>query len=67
LALLVEIEEVFYHCSKAFLRSGLWQSESWRPDAAPSRPVISKAVERPEDSLADLERYYGPEYVTKLY
>jgi predicted pyridoxine 5'-phosphate oxidase superfamily flavin-nucleotide-binding protein len=24
LALLVEIEEVFTHCSKAFLRSGLW-------------------------------------------
>ncbi|HEX3650283.1 MAG TPA: pyridoxamine 5'-phosphate oxidase family protein [Pseudonocardiaceae bacterium] len=67
LALLVEIEEVFYHCSKAFLRSKLWQSESWRPDAVPSRPVISKAVERPEDSLAELERYYGPGYGEKLY
>ena len=67
LALLVEIEEVFYHCSKAFLRSRLWQPESWEPDAVPSRPVIAKAVERPEDDLAELERYYGPGYGERLY
>jgi uncharacterized protein len=67
LALLVEVAEVFYHCSKAFLRSRLWQTESWQPDAVPSRPVISKTLERPDDSLADLERRYGPEYATRLY
>jgi hypothetical protein len=67
LALLVEVEEVFYHCSKAFLRSKLWQADSWRPDDVPSRPVIAKAVERPGDSLAELERYYGAGYGEKLY
>ena len=29
LALVVEIEQVFYHCSKAFLRSKLWDPASW--------------------------------------
>lgn len=67
LALLVEIEEVFYHCAKAFLRSRLWQQETWEPDAAPSRPVISKAVERQDEDLAELERYYGPGYGERLY
>lgn len=67
LALVVHVEEVFYHCSKAFLRAGLWESESWRPDVVPSRPRIAKAVERPEDGLAELERYYGPGYAAKLY
>jgi PPOX class probable FMN-dependent enzyme len=67
LALVVHVEEVFYHCSKAFLRSGLWESESWRPEVVPSRPRIAKAVERQEDSLAELERYYGPGYAAKLY
>jgi hypothetical protein len=67
LALLVDVQEVFYHCSKAFLRSGLWQPETWQPESVPSRPRISKAVERQEDSLAELERYYGPTYATKLY
>jgi PPOX class probable FMN-dependent enzyme len=67
LAMLVDVEEVCYHCSKAFLRSGLWQTESWHPDAVPSRPRISKTLERPDDSMAELERYYGPAYGTKLY
>jgi hypothetical protein len=67
LALLVEVHEVFYHCSKAFLRSELWRPDSWQPDAAPSRPRIAKAVERQEDSIEELERYYGPGYDAKLY
>jgi uncharacterized protein len=37
LALLVEIEEVFHHCPKAFLRSEFWKPETWRPDDLPSR------------------------------
>ncbi|MFK3980818.1 pyridoxamine 5'-phosphate oxidase family protein [Micromonospora sp. NPDC050397] len=67
LALLVEIEEVFYHCSKAFLRSDLWRPESWQPEAVPSRAQIAKTLEQPEEALADLERYYGPTYADKLY
>ncbi|MFI9200107.1 pyridoxamine 5'-phosphate oxidase family protein [Streptomyces sp. NPDC053048] len=67
LALIVEIEEVFYHCSKAFLRSSLWKPESWNPEAVPSRARIAKSVERPEAKLEDLEHYYGPQYGTRLY
>lgn len=67
LAILVEIDEVFHHCSKAFLRSKLWQTETWAPDAMAPRAVIAKALERPDDSLAELERYYGPEYAKRLY
>lgn len=67
LAMLVEIEEVFYHCSKAFLRSAVWRSESWDPDTVPSRALIAKTLERPEDTLAELDRYYGPEYAKRLY
>jgi uncharacterized protein len=67
LALLVHVEEVFYHCSKAFLRSDLWRPETWEPSSAPSRPAISKALERPEATMAELEEYYGPSYAAKLY
>ncbi|MEV0049380.1 pyridoxamine 5'-phosphate oxidase family protein [Saccharopolyspora shandongensis] len=67
LALVVEIDEVFHHCSKAFLRSALWKSETWEPDAVASRAQIAKFLERPEDSLAELERYYGPSYANGLY
>jgi uncharacterized protein len=67
LAMLVHVQEVFYHCSKAFLRSELWRAESWRADAVPSRAEISHAIERPDESLAELARYYGPGYAEKLY
>lgn len=67
LALLVEIEEIFHHCSKAFLRSALWRPETWQPERVPSRAEIVHALERPDDSVAELERYYGVAYEKKLY
>jgi PPOX class probable FMN-dependent enzyme len=67
LALVVEIESVFYHCAKAFMRSALWDPETWRPEALPSRPRISQAQDRPDQSLEALERYFGEQYRTGLY
>jgi PPOX class probable FMN-dependent enzyme len=67
LAVLVEIEEIFHHCSKAFLRSQLWKTETWDPEVVPSRPRIAKALERQDDDLAVLEEYYGPSYSNGLY
>ncbi|MEW1634221.1 pyridoxamine 5'-phosphate oxidase family protein [Streptomyces sp. NPDC093801] len=62
IALLVETEEIYFHCSRAFLRSGLWRTETWDPDAAPSRARISKSLEKTDRPLEELERYYGPQY-----
>ncbi len=67
LAMVIEVDEVFHHCSKAFLRSKLWEPDSWAPENVPSRAVIAKALERPEEDLADIERYYGPSYADGLY
>ena len=67
LALVVEIEQVFSHCAKALMRSRLWEPDTWEPDAVPSRPHIAKALERPDEPLEALERYYGPSYAEKLY
>jgi len=67
LAMIVEVEQVFFHCSKAFLRSALWEPQTWAPDAAPSRARIMQRLERPDASLEELERYYGPSYADGLY
>ncbi|MFB9512864.1 pyridoxamine 5'-phosphate oxidase family protein [Streptomyces purpureus] len=67
LAMVVETEEIFFHCSKAFLRSDLWKPETWTPEAVPSRARISKSLERTDQSLEDLERYYGPRYAEGMY
>ncbi|WP_214411154.1 pyridoxamine 5'-phosphate oxidase family protein [Sphaerisporangium fuscum] len=67
LALVVEIEQIFFHCAKAFLRSALWKPETWNPGALPSHAQIVKSVQATEETLEELERYYGPEYAKRLY
>ncbi len=63
----VAVEQVFFHCAKAFLRSALWDPETWHPDAAPSRAEIAHFLERPGDSIEELEAYYGEGYAKNLY
>lgn len=67
LALLVEIDQIFFHCMKAFMRSQLWEPQSWHPDALPSHARLVKSVQPTEETLAELERYYGPAYAKGLY
>lgn len=72
LAVVVDVEEVFFHCSKAFLRSRLWEPATWEPEAhVPRRAVLAAAAEPPVEAggrtPAELEDYYGPSYATRLY
>ena len=68
LAVVVEIDTVFHHCAKAFRRSKLWDPESWDPELkVPRRAVIAHQLERPDTSVEELDRYYGPSYDEKLY
>ncbi len=67
LALLIEIEQVFSHCPKAFLRSGLWQPASWPPaEAMPSVAELCKVVQNPPESLRELEEHYAEAHYTGL-
>jgi PPOX class probable FMN-dependent enzyme len=69
LALLVEIEEVYFHCPKASKRSSVWQPDTWPdPSSLPSTAQLSKDVTETPETLEELERYYAPEqYDRKLY
>jgi PPOX class probable FMN-dependent enzyme len=67
LALVVEIDEIFGHCAKAFMRSQLWHPETWNPTAVSSRAEIAHLTERMDEPVAALEEYYGAQYSTGLY
>jgi PPOX class probable FMN-dependent enzyme len=69
LAVVVEIDELFFHCAKAFLRSGLWKPETWDPEAVvPRRAVVAAEVEPAGMSVEQLDDYYRPEnYARGLY
>ncbi len=68
LAVVVDVEDVYFHCSKAFLRSELWQPTTWAPEATvPRRAVIAHQVEPNGMTITELDDYYGPRYADKLY
>ncbi|MFY9926886.1 MAG: pyridoxamine 5'-phosphate oxidase family protein [Streptosporangiaceae bacterium] len=68
LALLVEIDTIFFHCAKAFMRSELWRPETWQPGVLPSHAAITKAVQETAETLDELEEYYSAaNYAPKLY
>jgi PPOX class probable FMN-dependent enzyme len=67
LALEIAVEEVFFHCAKAFLRSEAWQPETWNPTALPSMAQMALAL-RMGMSLEELERHYDEDTMrTMLY
>ncbi|MGN6607689.1 MAG: MSMEG_1061 family FMN-dependent PPOX-type flavoprotein [Jatrophihabitans sp.] len=66
--LVVEVDEVFFHCSKAFLRSGIWKPHTWNPDAVERRAVIAHEIEPDGRSIAELDEYYvEANYAKGLY
>jgi uncharacterized protein len=66
LAIVVDIEQVFYHCPKSGMRSELWRPESWQPDAVPRPAEIVKAVQDTPETLEELDRYYAPDHYARL-
>lgn len=67
LAVEVEIEQIFFHCAKAFLRSEIWKPETWNPGVLPSHPKLVKEVQSTPETLEELEAYYGEQYLKQLY
>ncbi|MBN3512719.1 pyridoxamine 5'-phosphate oxidase family protein [Mycolicibacterium nivoides] len=65
LALEIAIEEVFFHCPKAFLRSETWKPESWNPTAVPSVAQMAKAF-KPDQSQEELDAYYSEDNLRKI-
>jgi PPOX class probable FMN-dependent enzyme len=59
LALLLDIEQIFFHCAKSFLRSRLWQPDSWQADALPSHATLVKRVQETPETLEELEEHYA--------
>jgi uncharacterized protein len=69
LALVIEVEQVFSHCPKAFMRSNLWEPGKWPSiDEMPSVAALCKVVQNPPETLEELEAHYAePHYRGLLY
>ena len=67
MALEVDVEQIFFHCPKAFLRSSLWKPPTWNPDLLPHHAAIVKSVQWTRESLEELTEYYGESYEKTMY
>jgi uncharacterized protein len=68
LAIVVETEQVFTHCARSYLRSGLWQPERWPdPDTIPTLAAMAAEQRQapPPDESGGNKR--NEEYRTRLY
>jgi PPOX class probable FMN-dependent enzyme len=65
--LLVAVEEVFTHCPKCMIRSGLWKPESW-PDRS-NVPSLAEAIAEHTKmrSVEELEPYLEEDNRERLY
>jgi uncharacterized protein len=65
LALEIDVEEVFFHCAKAFLRSDAWDPNTWNPTALPSVAQIAKAIKK-DMTIEELEKYYSEDNMRRI-
>lgn len=65
LVLELDVEEVFFHCAKAILRSDAWDPATWNPTAVPSVAQLAKAI-RYDWTQAQLDERYSEENMRKI-
>lgn len=62
LATVVEIDQVYVHCSRSFLRAGLWKTETWPdPDTIPTISAMGaeqKGYPPPDESHGKRQEEY---------
>ncbi|KIL51380.1 phosphohydrolase [Jeotgalibacillus alimentarius] len=69
LAIKVKVDECFIHCAKAFIRSGLWQPESWLEKEELPKPAkaIQAHAKLPNLTEEGIEERLNNSYQNKLY
>ena len=69
LADLAHAREVFLHCAKAFIRSGLWKPETWpdRDDLPSAARILRDHTGQTDRTTQDLQGDLDHSYATRLY
>jgi uncharacterized protein len=67
LAIIITLDEVFFHCGKALRRAGLWDPS--RQISRESFPSYAEIIHRrrPNEPLEKIERFIAENYRNELY
>ena len=69
LGIRVHVEEVFFHCAKAFIRSQLWKPETWPPKRKISfGAIVAPKLDAAEDQavIASIDELVDEDYRVNL-
>ncbi|HUB13160.1 MAG TPA: pyridoxamine 5'-phosphate oxidase family protein [Acetobacteraceae bacterium] len=68
LALVVSVQEAFFHCSKCMIRSHLWEPDAWPTlDGLPSLAEAVVAHAKLSNSVAEIQGFVDTDERTRLY
>ncbi|AZV79820.1 pyridoxamine 5'-phosphate oxidase family protein [Parasedimentitalea marina] len=68
LAIIVRVQEAFFHCGKSMIRSGMWQPDKWPSvDGLPSYAQALKDHGALPDHIEDLENRMSHNETDRLY
>ena len=63
----LEVEEAFIHCAKAFIRSSLWDPESWPEELPSASAILRDHVDIPDVTEEDVAARLEESYAKTLY
>ena len=67
-AIIVEVEQMFFHCAKCMIRSSLWAPDAWPTLAGlPSLAQTLVSAGKPEESVQQLQEEIDKDASTNLY
>jgi uncharacterized protein len=63
----LEVEEAFIHCAKAFIRSSLWDPDTWPEELPSASAILRDHVDIPEVTVDDVAARLEESYTKTLY
>jgi PPOX class probable FMN-dependent enzyme len=63
----LEVEEAFIHCAKAFIRSNLWDPESWSDELPSASAILRDHIDMPEVTVDQVAARLEEGYAKTLY
>jgi uncharacterized protein len=68
LALVITVENAFFHCAKCVIRSGLWEHEKWGSiDGIPTLGEILRDHSNIDDPVEEVQESIDEAYANKVY
>jgi uncharacterized protein len=63
----LEVEEAFIHCAKAFIRSSLWDPDSWSEELPSASAILRDHIDMPEVTVDQVAARLEEGYAKTLY